>query len=163
MDLIVDFPQASQALAPRQNDPCMPRVSFAADLEMKFIKNLTYEHGDDLWFSRQEIKSFKYQTACMLKTIFSKNMTMAQYAELNAHETSAFMGLEKFLSRETSREIKYQRDALRMAILYEQQRQIEAGIYDPDTMANISEVASAWCRKRSRIIALLHADIKDEI
>ena len=44
-------------------------------------------------------------------------MSMAQYAELNAAETSAFMGLDSYLSKTTIREIKYQREAVKIVVM----------------------------------------------
>ena len=89
------------------------------------------------------------------------NMTMAQFTELNANETSAFMGLENYLSETTTREIKYQRDAIRRQVLHEHGWQIREGMHDPDAIASNSEAASDWSRKRAGIIALIHTDQRD--
>eukprot|EP01083_Nonionella_stella_P123184 371078_1 len=154
MNLIVDFP----ATIPSRNNS---RVSFADDLQITFIANLTNAHKDTLWFTNREMKHFKYQSAMILKALQLNNMTMAQFAELNANETSAFMGLENYLSETTTREIKYQRDAIRRQVLHEQDRQIREGVHDLDAMASVSEAASDWSRKRAGIIALIHTDKRD--
>eukprot|EP00579_Thalassiosira_antarctica_P021681 CAMPEP_0201972422 /NCGR_PEP_ID=MMETSP0904-20121228/41665_1 /ASSEMBLY_ACC=CAM_ASM_000553 /TAXON_ID=420261 /ORGANISM="Thalassiosira antarctica, Strain CCMP982" /LENGTH=87 /DNA_ID=CAMNT_0048522251 /DNA_START=357 /DNA_END=620 /DNA_ORIENTATION=- len=85
-------------------------------------------------------------------------MTMAQYAEMNIQDTSAFMGLEKYMSKKTKKEIVYKREALYRTVHSEQQRQFEADIYDPDAMAKISQGWSDWSRKRAEIIGLIHAE-----
>ena len=85
-------------------------------------------------------------------------MTMAQYAEMNIQDTSAFMGFEQHMSKKTKKEIVYKRGALFRAVHSEQQRQFEAGIYDPDVTAKISLRCSAWSRKRAQLIGLIHAE-----
>ena len=149
MDLIVDFPQASS-----RNEE--KRVSFEGSIEINFIENLSHKHKDALWFSQREMNSFKSQDKRVLSTLRANKMTMMQYAELHTHETSAFMGLECYLSATTAREIRYQRQAIQRAVFFEQERQLREDIYDPEAMARVSEAVSAWARKRARIIALIH-------
>lgn len=174
--LIVDFPQEHEVPTPTEvmndADPSSSsrrsspkkvtapprRVFFTEEIDMKYIEDLTIEHSEDLWFDEYEIRNFKYQTALMLRTIKASNMSMAQYAELHCDESSAFMGLESYLTETTTQEIRYQRRRIKDAVLHEQRRQCEAGVYDADALANVSKAASDWSRKRSVIIALLHAD-----
>ena len=85
---------------------------------------------------------------------------MAQYAEMNVDDTHSFLGLETYLSNATTREIRHQRRALQEAVLAEQQRQIDVGIFDPEMLASVSEGRSEWCRTRSHIIGLIHAEEK---
>ena len=153
MDLIVDFPRCH---SPRISPP--PRVSFADNLEMITIENLSFKHKDDLWFSSQEMNSFKHQIKMTLKSILSINMTIAQYAELNIQDTSAFMGLENYLSKDTTQEIGRRRGEIRRAILLEQQRQLDIGIDDPEAISILSEALSEKSRLRARMIGLLHDD-----
>ncbi|KAL7536644.1 hypothetical protein ACHAXR_011039 [Thalassiosira sp. AJA248-18] len=156
MDLIVDFPQASRPCdtSPRQE----LRVSFANDFEVKFVEDLSDKYKEVLWFSKRDIKKIKLQAAWIIKTIKANNMTVAQYAAQNIQETSVFMGLENYLSDTSTCEIRYQRRAMVRAVLIEQFRQLEEGIYDPDMMANVCLEASSWSTSRAQIIALLHAE-----
>ena len=122
------------------------------------IENLSLKHKDDLWFSSQDMNSFKHQTKMILKGILSINMSVAQYAELKIQETSAFMGLENYLSKETTQEIKHRRRAIHRAVLLEQQCQLDIGIDDPEAISIISEALSEKSRLRARMIGLLHDD-----
>ena len=88
-------------------------------------------------------------------------MTMAQFAELNVDKTGVFMGLEGYISPQTTFEIRYQHQAMVRAVLKEQHRQRMRGVFDPDAMALICQAASSWSTTRSQIIALLHAEIRD--
>ena len=90
-----------------------PRVSFVEEIEMKILKNLADKHKSDLWYTSIEIKRFKYQTAMVIQSIASMNMTVAQYAALSISETSSFMGLENYL---TSQAISFRRKAIRSAV-----------------------------------------------
>ena len=151
MDLIVDFPHNR---ATPQNKP---RVSFA-DIEIKFVENISCsKHRDDLWFSAEEMHSFKYQTAITVRTITS-TMTMAQKAELHVKDTSAFLGLENYLTKNTLQEMKYRRKAAPMAVLSEQHRQDRLGINDPDALASASQAVSDMSTRRARIIGMMHAE-----
>ena len=153
MDLIVDFPQQ---YSPRNRLP--PRVTFADHLEMIIFDKISNESKAHVWFSSQEIQSFRYQMILMLRSLSSINMTVAQHAESNLHNTSAFMGLENYFSETTPCEITCRRRTIRRAILLEQQRQLDVSIQDPGAISSISQVLSLESRNRARIIGLLHAD-----
>lgn len=156
MDLIVDFPQdRTQSSAACADDH---QVSFANEIDIRFVEDLSCKYKDELWFDHQDIKNFRVRPLLMLRALKAKNMTMVQFAEINAHETSAFMGLENFLSEETTRQIKLHRRATYRAVLREQMRQGETGIHDAKVMASVSEEASLWARTRAEIIALMHAE-----
>ena len=125
---------------------------------MQLIKNLTYEHQDELWFSYDEIKSFKLETARILRAIMRANsMTMAQYAVMNADDTSVFLGLEKYITADTPKKIRAATYNHKMMVLYEQERQCVAGIHNAEELARVSQEASRWCWHRSQIIAQIHA------
>jgi len=125
-----------------------------------FVENLVIQHKADLWFSKLEMKSFKYVTAMTLRTIKAANMTIAEYAERNAADTSLFMGLENYLTNSTSDSIRRRRRAVVEAVLLEQARQIMAhdGICDHEKLAKISEAVTAVDQRRAYIIALIHAN-----
>ena len=130
MDLIVDFPENR---ATPQNEP---RVSFEEAIEINFVENLSYSnHRDDLWFLAEEMHSFKRQAAITVRTITS-TMTMAEYAELHVKDTSAFLGLENYMTKNAFKEIRRRRKAVPVAVLSEQCRQDRLGINDPDALAS---------------------------
>ena len=145
MDLIVDFPQHQS------------RVSFATHMEVTIVKNLSHEHKTDLWYTDFELKSFKRVTALLLLSITSSEMTMAQYAELHVNETSAFLGLENYLSQASIREVKKRRRAIVDLVLQEQKRQHHSGNIDVDIMSVVSQAVSGLSRRRARLIAMLHS------
>mmetsp|Transcript_11897 Transcript_11897/g.20662 ORF Transcript_11897/g.20662 Transcript_11897/m.20662 type:complete len:153 (-) Transcript_11897:93-551(-) len=134
-------------------------VSFDDQLEMKLIENVSIDHKDDLWFSDEEIESFEQRHRSFLRKLKSNNMNIDRFAELlSGQDTSAFLGLENYLSESSLKAIVFRRKALSMAIQLEQKRQSSAGIRDSKRLAHISEVGSQPATKRARIIALLHAD-----
>eukprot|EP00585_Thalassiosira_rotula_P003250 CAMPEP_0196137778 /NCGR_PEP_ID=MMETSP0910-20130528/5653_1 /TAXON_ID=49265 /ORGANISM="Thalassiosira rotula, Strain GSO102" /LENGTH=156 /DNA_ID=CAMNT_0041398285 /DNA_START=66 /DNA_END=536 /DNA_ORIENTATION=+ len=153
MVLIVDFPQRRPL--PTKGKP--PRVSFTSHAKVVYIENLSLNHKADLWFLSQEIERFKIQVARLLYSILSSGASIAQYAEVNARDTSTFMGLENYLTPNTSQNIRSRRRAILRAVLLEQARQLNAGVCDPDAMADIVWSASEKSRKRARVIGLLHA------
>ncbi len=152
MKLIVEFPHdcsSRQSAGP-------PRVSFADNIKIKFIENLSIEHKSDFWFTKQEMDSFKIKMGHLLLNITS-TMTMTEYAEMNSHDTSAFMGLENHFSLDRPQEIKHRRRAITNAVLSEQRRQIHTGANDPEAISKVAKLISELSRNRARIIGLLHA------
>ena len=143
MDLIVDFPQPNNDYPNNR-----PHVSFADRLEVKLVYDISYEHRDDLWFSDSELKFFKKQMSYMIKYAVQLNTGVT---------SSSFAGLEKYLTKTSSREeIVRLRQTLRKAILLEQERQFNEGIDDPDKLARISEALTEWSRINARVIGLMH-------
>lgn len=138
----------------------MPRaVSFDDQAQVYLVPDLAEEcDKSDLWFSPLEIQGFKHRVATVVRRVMASDITMAQYAEINAEETHAFMGLEAYLTTEMPRVIARRRLAVSRAVLAEQRRQLRAGVSDPDAMVRASEAESAPSLKRSRIIALIHAE-----
>ena len=95
----------------------------------------------------------------MLRKIESSgNMTLAEFAERNTHDTSLFMGMENYLLKTTPEVIASRRQSVTEAVLKEQQRQVDEGICDVERMARVSRGASDVSRERAQIVALLHAD-----
>ena len=88
----------------------------------------------------------------------STNMNVEEYAELNILETSVFMGIENYLSKDVSQEIGFRTAAIISAVLSEQQRQWDIGIHDPEIICFISEALSEQSRVCASFIGLLHAD-----
>lgn len=152
MDLIIDFPQ--NATSSQHH----PRVSFDERSELKFVDNLATEYRDAIWYTETEMKSFKVQMALLVRSIRSSDITVAQYAEKNASDTSVFMGLEQHLSEITYKVIIDRRRASWNAVRTEERRQISLGIYDPHEMMKVVRVESEHSEKRARIVGLLHAD-----
>lgn len=159
MDLIVDFPQAS----PRtRHTKSASSVSFLDESAVYFVEDLSCRYRDVLWYSHEDVEYIKRRTARMLLALRTHGMTMAQYAMLNIEDTSAFMGLETYLTDAGTREIRRRRIAARAAVLNEQHRQDKLGIQDVDAMASVSGAASATCRERAQVIALLHISKVEE-
>ena len=134
IDLIVNFPQHRS------------RVSFATQMEVTIVTNLSHEHKTDLWYTDFELKSFKRDAALLLLSIASSGMTVAQYAEMHVNDTSAFLGIENYLSTATRREVTKRRQAIVDAVLLEQERQQRFGDIDEDKMADISQ-SCKQCRR----------------
>lgn len=85
-------------------------------------------------------------------------MTVAQYAELHVNETSVFLGLENYLSKDTTRrEVAKRRCAIVDTVLLDQERQYQSGYIDADIMAVASEAISGLSARRARLIAILHS------
>lgn len=104
------------------------------------------------------MRSFKCDLIRTLQRILSSGDTMAQFAERNVHDTntSAFLGLEGYLSRDSTSEIRHRRRVHREAVLFEQRRQRGAGVRDPDEMSDVAIEVSEFSRRRARIVGLLH-------
>lgn len=148
MDLIVDFPSPNAR---------PPRVAFADHYEMRVVENLTLEHKGRLWFSGEEMDVIQQRTGRFMSGIVARDMTMAQFAEMNVHDTSTFLGLERYLSIQGVRDIRFRRRAIWRAVRLEQQRQTALGVCDPEAMAILATKESEISKKRARIIGLLHA------
>ena len=149
--LIVDFPH--KRVSSRRNRG----VYFQEEVDIKFVKNASCsKHRDDIWFSADEMRSFRYQTALTVRAITSK-MTVAEYAELHVEDTSAFLGLESYLSQDVLQGIKRRKEAILGAVLSEQLRQSRVGINDPDAVARVSQAVSDLSTRRARIIGMIHA------
>jgi hypothetical protein len=90
-------------------------------------------------------------------SIISSGMTVAQYAKLHVNETTAFLGIEKNLSKATLRGVAKRRRAIVDAVLLEQDRQYRSGNIDADLMAVASEAVSGLSAKLAMLIARLHS------
>lgn len=169
--LLVDFPPQAQDLVPppprwHRHHPAFSaqiqlpdensrrRVSFASQITVKFVDNLSISHRHDLWFTATERKRFKEEAILMVRELLMVKRDNTEL--LFQHNTiDKWIGLERHLS---SRNVLVQRQRLNKAIRFEQERQLRTGVCDPDILANISEMESDKSRKRARISGLLHAD-----
>ena len=133
------------------------RVSLAEHHEIIIIENLSLKYKNNLWFSSQEMNSLRFQRTMMIRSMSTK-MNVEEYAELNIQETSVFMGLENYLSRDVSQEIGYRTGAIVSAVLSEQQCQWDIGIHDPEIISFIPEALSEQSRLCASFIGLLQAD-----
>ena len=175
MTLIVDFPQDSTRTSTRTNKKNSRAVSFASELEIQFITDLTINHKPDLWFSRHDMTRFKFDAAIDVRNIRAERRARSQddYSLILLQEnavgemseegaansdTVSFLGLERHLSESTMQNIAMARQQLLRAVFVEQDRQLrEGGVYRAETLASISEAESEWSRQRARLIGLLHA------
>ena len=156
MDVIVDFPQTRASYYHHNKRRA---VSFNDQFDVKVVENLSCKHRDNLWFSTDEMHSFRYQAALAVHRITSA-MTMAEFAELHIKDTSAFLGLESYMSKNTLRDIKHRRECILLVVLKEQGRQSRSGIYDSDALARASQAVSDLSTRRARIIGMIHAEKK---
>ena len=72
-------------------------------------------------------------------------------------DTSVFMGLENFLTDTSFQQVILRRKAIRRTVIFEQRRQLNAGIYNPDEIAQVSGAESGCSVKRAHIIGLIHS------
>ena len=156
MELLVDFPLHDGAI-----QDAGPRVTFASQIDITLIENLTFKHKNDLWYTDAEMVSFKRQTALLLRDLQVMNMTLAKYAEENIQDTSEFVGLEAYFSQDSMQKIGLQRTLMKRIVLSEQERQDRADVEDPESLARVSQQVSEWSRVRARIIGLIHASNGD--
>mmetsp|Transcript_22313 Transcript_22313/g.38297 ORF Transcript_22313/g.38297 Transcript_22313/m.38297 type:complete len:177 (-) Transcript_22313:30-560(-) len=165
MELIVDFPpnrRCSFASTSSSENRSQRRVTFGESSEVKIVKNLRVDHKADLWLTKEDIDRSKVNIVRLFRALEKRGVTLAQFASHNVEDTSVFMGLEKHFSSTTSKEILSRRENLYTQIYSEESRQQKAGIYDPVKLAHISEECTEFCRRRARIVALLHSDEKSE-
>ncbi|MCP4746724.1 MAG: hypothetical protein GY874_11385 [Desulfobacteraceae bacterium] len=85
------------------------------------------------------MNSFRHRIGSLIIEMTSGGITMAQYAESMIDDTSAFVGLEMYLSPSAAGLIKGRRRDVWAAVLSEQQRQRRVGIIDQDKMRRIAE------------------------
>ena len=124
---------------------------------MTIVENLAHEHNTDLWYTASELKSFKRNATLLIISIHSSGMTVAQYAELHLNESSAFLGIDNYLSNDTIRGVVKRRRAIVDAVLLEQERQYRSDNIDADIMAVVLEAISGLSARRARLIARLHS------
>ncbi len=126
-------------------------------MKVAIVKNLAHEYKTKLWYTTSEIKSFKRDNALLIISIISSGMTVAQYAKLLVNKTTAFLGIEMYLSKSTLRGVAKRRCAIVDAVLLEQDCQYCSGNIDANLMAVASEAVSGLSAKRARLIARLHS------
>ena len=86
--------------------------------------------------------------------IVGQDFVMRKTLPIQAHS----LGFESCLSKLTYIETIKKRRSSVEAVLSEHQCQLSLGVYDPNTLANVSGAESAWARERARTIALIHSD-----
>lgn len=161
MDLIVDFPQGYSNIGPLHQEK-EKKVTFANNADLYLIDRIT-EH---LWIPAHEKETTKGGVVTLLRSLNRVGMTLAQYAEwcvTSGEDTSNFMGLEHHFSLEAIRQIRLRRRQVWDAVMMEQRRQNDAGIYDPDEMRCVSFDITEHAQERSFVIGLLHTDNRDEM
>jgi hypothetical protein len=122
-----------------------------------------HENKSDLFYSAQEINMIKQQRIRDSYNLVQCNIAGQDLVDIvdmleNVVDTSTFLGLEICLSKATYVQTIQKRRASIDAVISEQHRQLSLGVYDPNTLANVSGAESAWARERARTIALIHSD-----
>ncbi len=148
--IIVDSPQTSK---PKPQ----ARVSFADTQDVTFVANLKHEFKPKLWFSRTEMQLMWRDMTPLVREIIANNITIAQYAVMNAHDMSALMGLETYLIESSPGNIALRRWAVWDMVLSEQESQWQVSMYDPYEMASLSEAQTGLSARQARAIGKLHA------
>jgi len=156
-NLILDFPPhrrrhahgSSPSLATKKITK--KSVSFS-ELSMMAVttSNLSYASKSDLWYTQNDIKSFRLDCAHMIHKL-------KQSSKLR--NPTDIMGLEGYLFNSSVGPMQRRRD-VQIAVLLEQHRQRRSGMHDEDPhilLARASQRASKLCMKRAEVIGLIHA------
>jgi hypothetical protein len=121
-----------------------------------------HENKRDLFYSAQEINCIKQRKMRDSYNLIESNITeqdpLVIMLENVDVDTSTFLGLESCLSKSIYIPTIKKRRASEEAVLYEQDRQLSLGVYDPNTIAIISVAETTWARERARTIGLLHSN-----
>jgi hypothetical protein len=122
-----------------------------------------HENKSDLFYSTQEINIIKQRRVRDCHNLMECNILwqdLVTMLEKDVANTSvAIVGLERILSKWTYiQTIQHQRASVE-AVLREQHRQLSLGVYDPNTLANISVARTSWAQERARTIGLLHSNL----
>jgi len=132
-------------------------VSFS-ELSMMAVttSNLSYASKSDLWYTSNDIKSFRLDCAHM---IHKYKLKLKQSSNLRRPNPTDIMGLEGYLFNSSVGPGQRRRD-VQIAVLLEQHRQRRSGMHDEDLhilLARASQRASKFCRKRAEVIGHIHA------
>jgi len=164
-DLILDFPRQQHHHRRRhaRSSPSLATtkmkksVSFS-ELSMMSVttNNLSYASKSDLWYTQNDIKSFRLDCAHMIHKL-------KQSSKLHHHNSTDIMGLEGHLFNSSVSPMQRRRE-VQVAVLLEQhrhrQQQRRLSMHDEDLhilLARASQRASKLCRKRAEIIGHIHA------
>jgi hypothetical protein len=115
-------------------------VSFSPKSEMCLVDK--HNNTSDLFYSVQELHMIKQRKIISSYHLPSCNIIGQDFVML---ENVADMSAKK-------------RRASVEAVLSKHHRQLSLGVYDPNTLANVSGAESAWAQEHSRTIALIHSD-----
>ena len=160
-ELILDFPRQQHHHRRRhaRSSPSLATtkmkksVSFS-ELSMMAVttNNLSYASKSDLWYTHNDIKSFRLDCAHMIHEL-------KRSSKLHHHNPTDVMGLEGYLFNSSVGPMQ-RRKEVQIAVLLEQHRQCRSGMHDKNMhilLARASQRASKLCRKRAEIIGHIHA------
>ena len=173
MSLLVDFPSSSRQQRSRGGrlrsalrNPAKHRdglgVTFSSISEAKLVAKLS-AYRNELFYTQDELTAFRHRYRdLVIQRVQASGMTMAEFAERNVTSTEAFMGLEAYLSRSTSNEICLRKAHQLSSVLAEQNRQQRGGegAVNPDKLAKVSRMTSAWARSNASIKGRLHSECR---
>ena len=152
--LIVDFPKEGRVPSSYLLTNKKLMVSFADTVHITYVEDLSYEYRDDLYLGREEMELMRHSTAKLAKRI----PLMAQHQVEVLADTSTILGLEAYLTKNMSQEIRRRKKAYCNLVLDEQERQLDTDSHDADRMASIAMKESEKSRQRALFIGLLHED-----
>ena len=151
-DLIVDFPNRS-ASASKSGKKL---VQFSPTSELKLFKQDSSVEAR--WFSQKEYREMKMANRRAVQTAYRRYLSISSGNSSDWHEPfdpSSMVGIENMLTPGLIKKSQAARERRLRAVLSEQERQDEAGEYDPDKLAQVSQTFSKWSTKRASTIGLL--------
>jgi len=113
---------------------------------MVVVVNLTENYKQKVWYTEDELNSFKINT----RSLAGYLLTNQEVRHNNYVTVRNVFGLEKYLSVELHNEFILRREQLMNEVLGEAQRGVEA-----DRLAILSEKLSIWAREKARVSALV--------
>ena len=149
-------------------DYCLPRrksfiqpskanksVRFSSTCDVTFVERFDVDEIDanELWYSDDEFKTMRYVQARTVRTI-QLFVSSPKSPKNNSGANILLMGLENLLM---GKEVKECRRRNLNAVLDEQERQDELGIFDPDSLACVSHRYSLVAAKKARELGISHS------
>lgn len=165
-NLVVDFPGRC-AVSKKKAKVRNAAVSFSTSSQLHIIERINDK--SEIWYSVQDYKAMNIaakHAALMMNKQYRRSSSSRQHGRVVADASSSsslgmddrLTGIEHLISPSVIRAIKHRRAECSKAVLREQQRQVESGIYDPDSVAFASHSHSKHAAKRARAIGLLQSD-----
>jgi len=164
-NLVVDFPSRCAVSKKKAKvKKCNAAVSFSTSSQLHIVERI--DGASEIWYSVQDYKAMNIaakHAALMVNKQYRRSSSSRQHGRVAADASSSLSmddrltGIEHLISPSAIRAIKHRRAECSKAVLREQQRQVETGIYDPDSLAFASHGHSKHASKRARAIGLLQS------
>ena len=142
--------------------------------------SLNQEQASKLWYSKEDIDLFKMSLSLDVHEVRSQledNVALLdnEDEEVITINAAAILGLEKFLTRELTKEYKIRRNALQRAVLEEHRCHRALKVpheceheheheHEARRLAKVSLIHSQWARERARAAGLfLERDVNQDL